>query len=32
MKEDRHKGCVYRKCCTKKDKWCPFLKNNGGKQ
>lgn len=27
-KTNRHDGCVYRHCCTKEDKWCPYLKNN----
>lgn len=26
-KESRHDGCSYRHCCTKEDKWCPYLKN-----
>ena len=26
--EDRHSGCVYRHCCTKEPKWCPYLQNN----
>ena len=25
--DDRHSGCVYRYCCTKEDKWCPYLSN-----
>lgn len=27
-KESRHDGCPYRECCTKEDKWCPYLSNN----
>ena len=23
--DNRHNGCIYRHCCTKQDKWCPYL-------
>ena len=30
-KENRHKGCPYRECCTKEDKWCPYINNQNSK-